>query len=75
MDVQMRQEIEAVSRSVAEALLEVLIYADPYPGCESHLTEEHVDAAALAFRDVLCEHLGTELYRTDELSSRQLDTH
>ncbi len=71
MDVQMRQEIEAVSGSVAEAFLEVLVYADPYPGCEIRLTEEHVDAATLAFREVLHEHLGIELYRTDELSTKQ----
>ena len=71
MDIQMRQEIEAVGSSVAEAFLEVLIYADPYPGCELQLTEEHINAATLAFRETLCEHLGTELYRTDELPSRQ----
>jgi hypothetical protein len=75
MDVRMTEEIEAVGSSVAEAFLEVLIHAAPYPGCEIRLTEEHVDAAALAFRDVLYDHLGTELYRTDELSSRQLDAH
>lgn len=75
MDVHMRQEIETVSASVAEAFLEVLIYGDPYPGCELRLTEEHVDAAALAFREVLCSHLGVELYRTDKLASRQLDAH
>jgi len=75
MDVRMRQEIEAVSQSVAEAFLEVLIYADPHPGCDPQLRDEHVDAATLAFREVLCGHLGTELYRTDELSSRQVDAH
>jgi len=73
MDVQMRQEIETISQSVAEAFLEVLIYADPHPGCDRTLRDEHVDAATLAFREVLREHLGTELYRTDQLSSRQLD--
>lgn len=75
MDVQMRQEIETISQSVAEAFLEVLIYADPHPGCDPRLGDEHIDAATLAFREVLCEHRGTELYRTDELSSRQLDPH
>ena len=75
MDVQMRQEIEAVSQSVAEALLEVLIYAEPHPGCDLRLTDEHIDVATLAFRELLREHLGTELFRTDELSSQQLDTH
>ncbi len=52
-----------------------LQYADPYPGCEVRLTEEHVDAATLACREVLQEHLGTELYRSDDVSSRQLDAH
>ena len=75
MDAQMRQEIEQISNSVAEAFLEVLIYADPYPGCDLRLAEEHIDAATLAFREMLCEHVGTELYRTDELSSTQSDPH
>lgn len=72
MDVRMRQEIETVSSSVAEALIEVLAFADPYPGCELRLTEEHINTATLAFRETLHEHLGIHLYRTDAVSTRQL---
>ncbi len=73
MDVLMRQEIDVIGSSVAEAFVEVLAYARPYAGCEPQLTEEHVDAATLVFREALREHLGTELYRSDEMSPRLLD--
>jgi hypothetical protein len=64
----MKNEIETVSSSVAEAFLEVLAYSNPYPGCESRLTEEHVQAAGEAFRETLSEYLGTELFRSDNLA-------